>query len=96
METICLTCQILFYAKNKKTVIKLLSSADLAERLVKVNMHFLGKVYLRRLREQANMINYFQEKKDTVTDIVGNKGTVSYFLFKFRDQTYSRFEEQRK
>ena len=37
LETICMKCQILFSRKNKKTIINLLS-AELAQRVVKVNM----------------------------------------------------------
>ena len=35
METICIKCQIMFSGKNKKNVI-ILSSAELAQRVVKV------------------------------------------------------------
>ena len=37
LETICMKCQILFHGKNKKYIINLLS-AELAQRVVKVNV----------------------------------------------------------
>ena len=37
MDTICMKCQILFSWKNKKNISNL-SSAELAQRMVKVNM----------------------------------------------------------
>ena len=37
MEIICIKCQILFSGKNKKNIINLLS-AELAQRVIKVNM----------------------------------------------------------
>ena len=36
METICMKCQILFSGKNKKNITNL-SSAEFAQRVVKVN-----------------------------------------------------------
>ena len=41
-ETICMKCQILFAGENKKNTINL-SSAELAQRMVKVNLIILGK-----------------------------------------------------
>ena len=37
METICMKCQIMFSGKNKKNIINL-SSAELAQRVVKVKL----------------------------------------------------------
>ena len=39
-EAICMKCQILFSERKKKITVISLSSAELAQRVVKVNHHF--------------------------------------------------------
>ena len=56
-ETIFLKCQILFSVKNKKNITSL-SSADIAQRVLKVNMFCLeGSI---RSKEQSNISKHYE------------------------------------